>query len=200
MKDLKEFTRKKRSASASETSRASSSGGRPLRAPKAWYTLEAIELKKRRDEKSRKGCCKVQACFTCRESEAQCCDQAWRFIRWGKARRDQQAGSKIGYHWSSYQPGDLCGDRAVEGDIPWGAIFWLGHQSGKGQDIAASGSSREVREGDGWMAQGGGKVQSKSGSKVMVLQISIVEQPCWVTFEPSVAPFLVDVTTKVEDL
>ena len=150
--------------------------------------------------KAEKGCCKVQACFTCRESEAQCCDQAWRFIRWGKARRDQQAGSKIGYHWSSYQPGDLCGDRAVEGDIPWGAIFWLGHQSGKGQDIAASGSSREVREGDGWMAQGGGKVQSKSGSKVMVLQISIVEQPCWVTFEPSVAPFLVDVTTKVEDL
>lgn len=59
MKDLKEFTRKKRSASASETSRASSSGARPLRAPKAWYTLEAIELKKEeRREKQKKAAAK----------------------------------------------------------------------------------------------------------------------------------------------
>lgn len=41
---------------------------------------------------------------------------------------------------------------------------------------------------------------SEERISMMVLQISVVKQPCWVTFETSVTPFLVDVTTKVEDL
>lgn len=77
VKDLKEFTRKKRSASASETSRAIFVWGKTTSCAQGVVHPGSHRVEKRGEtRKAEKGCCKVQACFTCRESEAQCCDQA----------------------------------------------------------------------------------------------------------------------------